>query len=189
MRLISKAFLYLTGWKITAQIPLEEYKKMVVIMAPHTSYWDFFIGSPGFRSLGIKNVKFLIKKELYRFPYKTLFHLFNGIPVERGDTNNLVKQLTDHFKKNDEFVILITPEGTRKRTSNWKKGFYFIATHANVPIGLGYLDYAKKEGGIGKIFHPTGDYEKDMAEIWDFYNDKTAKFPKNFNLSPMYREK
>jgi hypothetical protein len=67
---------------------------------------------------------------------------------------------------------------------NCKKGFYFIASHTNVSIGLGYLDYAKKVGGIGRTFCPTGVYEKDIAEIKEFYKDKTAKFPKNFNLAP-----
>ena len=111
------------------------------------------------------------------------------MPVDRGRSSNMVDQVVEMFNQKDRFSLVITPEGTRKLTPHWKKGFYYIATKANVPIYLAYLNYDKKEGGAGKIFYPTGDYEKDMIEIEEFYKDKIAKFPKKFNLSKENRNK
>ena len=111
------------------------------------------------------------------------------MPVDRGRSSNMVDQVVEMFNQKDRFSLVITPEGTRKLTPHWKKGFYYIATKANVPIYLAYLNYEKKEGGAGKIFYPTGDYEKDMMEIEGFYKDKIAKFPENFNLSKENRNK
>ncbi|MCK9163545.1 MAG: acyltransferase, partial [Bacteroidales bacterium] len=99
-----------------------------------------------------------------------------------------VEQIVEIFNTREEFSLVITPEGTRKYTDHWKKGFYHIALKANVPVYLAYLDYEKKEGGPGKIFHLTGNFENDIAEIQEFYKDKVAKYPENFSLSKQYQK-
>jgi 1-acyl-sn-glycerol-3-phosphate acyltransferase len=95
--------------------------------------------------------------------------------------------MVDMFSKNKDTHLIICPEGTRKAVKHWKKGFYLIAQGANVPIILGFIDYKKKYCGIERIFYPTGDYEKDLAEIWDYYKDIKAKHPEGFNLDEQYR--
>ena len=78
---------------------------------------------------------------------------------------------------NPSMAMLITPEGTRKAVKKWKTGFYRVALQANVPIALGYLDYAKKIAGVGKIIYPTGDMIADLTEIVNFYRTITPRYP------------
>lgn len=163
-------------------------QKCIFIEAPHTSMWDFVWGCLGLWKLKVKP-NFLIKKEMFVFPLGGILKALGGMPVDRGKSSNMVEQVVEMFNQRDRFSLVITPEGTRKLTHHWKKGFYYIATKANVPIYLAYLNYNKKEGGAVKIFYPTGNYEKDMMEIQEFYKDKIAKFPKNFNLSKENRNK
>ncbi|MBK7173019.1 MAG: 1-acyl-sn-glycerol-3-phosphate acyltransferase [Bacteroidales bacterium] len=184
---ISHIILKMAGWKISGSMP-SSLKKCIVVMAPHTSNWDFFIGWLGFNVLGLKS-KYLIKKEAFFFPLGTIVRKIGGIPVDRGKSTNIILQITELFKERNELILTVTPEGTRSLNRNWKKGFYTIALHANVPIVLGFLDYKKKIGGLGPIIMVTGDFEKDMEMIEAFYADKTARFPENFNLSPQNFQK
>jgi 1-acyl-sn-glycerol-3-phosphate acyltransferase len=176
--LFSRLMLRLMGWKITSVIPAGT-KKCVIAVAPHTSYWDFVIGRLAYWLLGVK-ASFLIKREVFRFPFKRLLLHMGGIPVDRGRSSKMVDQVVEKFKKSETLFIVITPEGTRKPVRQWKKGFYYIASQAGVPIALGYLDYAKKEGGVGKVIIPNGDMEGQMKEIMAFYSGMTPKHPEKF---------
>jgi len=180
LALFSKLMLRLMGWKIISVIP-PGTKKCVIAVAPHTSYWDFVIGRLAYWVLGVK-ASFLIKKEAFRFPFKHLLLHMGGVPVDRGRSGKMVDQVVERFKKSESFIIVITPEGTRKPVRQWKKGFYYIANQAQVPIALGYLDYAKKEGGVGKVIFPNGDMESQMKEIKEFYRGMTPKHPERFFL-------
>jgi 1-acyl-sn-glycerol-3-phosphate acyltransferase len=182
LKLFSKIFLKIIGWKIKGQFPTE-IKKAVVIAAPHTSGWDFIIGRAGFHVLGIRKINFLIKKEAFKFPVGPIIKVWGAIPVDRGKNNNTITMAGKMFQEKENLLLLITPEGTRKYTEHWKKGFYFIAFNAKVPIVLSYVDYGKKEGGIGPVIFPSGNFEEDFKLITDFYKTKTAKFPEDFNLS------
>lgn len=157
------------------------------MMAPHTSNWDFFYGWFGYSSLGV-NSKYLIKKEAFAFPIGIITKALGGIPVDRKASTNIVLQVGELFRQREELLITITPEGTRSLNYNWKRGFYYIALNAGVPIGIGFLDYKNKVGGIGKIIMPTGDYEEDMKIIEEFYSDKHACYPEKFSLSPQNRK-
>ena len=176
---LSRLILRMMGWKITSVIP-PGTKKCVIAVAPHTSYWDFVIGRLAYWLLGVK-ASFLIKKELFRFPFKGPLIRMGGIPVDRGRSSRMIAQVVEKFDNSESLFIVITPEGTRKPVKQWKKGFYYIASQARVPIALGYLDYAKKEGGVGKVIFPDGDMEKQMKEIMEFYRDMTPKYPERFN--------
>lgn len=187
MKFISYLFLKFGGWKLQGKIP-PEIKKAVVIAAPHTSGLDFAVGRAGFYLIGIRKIQFFIKKEMFRFPLGILIRALGAVPVDRGKKNNLVDQITQIFEEKKSFYLLITPEGTRKYIANWKKGFYLIAVKANVPIVVSFLDYGKKECGIGFVLYPSGDFEKDFKIITDFYKTKTARYPKDFNLSEMYQK-
>ena len=169
----------LLGWK--ANFSCEIPDKCVVCIAPHTSNWDFVIGIL-FKSAYKIKANFFIKKEWLRFPTKTLISKLGGIPINRNKQQSTTDIIAAEFSKHKNLIIGIAPEGTRKRNPNWKMGFYYIATKANVPVLLVYIDYKNKTVGIGKKFLPTGNIEKDITEISDFYKDITAKFPKNFSL-------
>jgi len=170
------SFIYhLLGWKAEGEIPTE-IKKYILLAAPHTSNWDFFYGRIYFIMKGVP-LKFFIKHEWYIFPLNYIFNWLGGIPVNRGVNENLTDQIAAVFKSHDELAIMIPPEGTRSYNPNWKKGFYYISQKANVPIVLGYIDYENKIGGLGPVFYITGDVEKDIETIKDFYRGIKGKFP------------
>jgi 1-acyl-sn-glycerol-3-phosphate acyltransferase len=178
---LAKFVLRLMGWHTSAVLP-EDICKVVLIVAPHTSYWDFVIGRMTFWSSKLK-IRVLIKKEAFVFPLGWFLRKLGGVPVARGQRNNLVEQAASTFQMNSTMVLVITPEGTRRKVRHWKKGFYYIALEAKVPIALGFIDYGTKTGGIGPLVYPTGNYEKDMTVIMDFYRDKKGRYPENFNLN------
>jgi len=178
----NKIILKIIGWDADWD-SIPDIKKAVVIMAPHTSNWDFFIGRLAFVVQGI-NVSFLIKKEAFFFPFAGLLKRKGGIPVDRGRKSNIVQQVVDEFNKADELMVVITPEGTRSYVKKWRKGFYHIAMAANVPICVGYMDYKKKIGGIKKIIYPTGDIQKDCKEIVEIYKTVTPRHPEKYNKNP-----
>ncbi len=179
---ISVLILKLIGWEITGCIP-PEIKKSIMIIAPHTSNKDFFIGRLAFWQLKLP-VRFIIKKEFFFFPLGIIIKALGGLPVNRAAGTAMINEVSEIIKTKEEIVITITPEGTRKLTRDWKKGYYFLAMKTKIPIVLGYLNYKDKKGGIGPVLYPTGDYEKDFEFITDFYK-KTAypRFPEKFNLS------
>lgn len=179
--MISALILKILGWKINGVMP-EGVTKCVVVVAPHTSNMDFILGRLGFNVLGIRTC-FLIKKEFFFFPVGPVIKLLGAIPVDRKNNTRMIEKLSALFAEKESLIITITPEGTRKLNPRWKKGFYTLALRAKVPIGIGYLDYKKKEIGIAGVFDPTGDYENDMEPLYEFYRSKTARFPENFNLS------
>nr|WP_192820779.1 lysophospholipid acyltransferase family protein [Rufibacter sp. LB8] len=164
-----------SGWKLNGGMP-PNVKQAIMIAAPHTSNWDFVYARAAFYLMDVP-VKLTIKKEAFFFPMGYLLKAMGAVPVDRKKNNNLVAAMVDIFKTHDEMVMLVTPEGTRKYQPRWKKGFYYTAVGANVPILLGYLDYAKKEAGVGPLIQPTGDFDADMKKILDFYRTVTPRFP------------
>lgn len=158
------------------------------MMAPHTSNWDFLYGWLGYMSIGV-DAKYLIKKEAFAFPLGGILKALGGLPVDRQASTNIVHQVGEMFKESDNLFITITPEGTRSLRDTWKRGFYHIAELARVPVAFGFLDYKNKVGGIGGMLFPTGNYDEDLKIIESFYEDKVARFPEKFNLSPQYRKK
>ena len=178
---ISSFILHLFGWHTSGAIP-SGINKVIMIVAPHTSYWDFVIGRLTFWGSKVK-IRVLIKKEVFVFPLGVILRKLGGLPVARGKKNNMIDEVVKLFEESESLVVVITPEGTRRLVRQWKKGFYLIAMAAKVPIALAYIDYANKKGGVGPILYPTGNFEKDMEFINQFYLDKTGKHPEKFNLS------
>ena len=113
-----------------------------------------------------------------------------AIPVDRGHQNHLVEQMVEMFSQCENTHLVICPEGTRKKVKHWKKGFYVIAEGAHLPIALGFIDYKKKLCSLEKVIYPSGDYEKDLAEIWDYYRSRKVmgKHPELFNLYDEYEK-
>lgn len=170
------------GWTIVGEIP-PDVKKCVIAVAPHTCIDDFILGRLAYFALDLP-VKFLIKKEFFENPLlRPLLIKMGGIPVDRSRNNNTVNEVSALFKKYDTLNIVITPEGTRKLVRHWKKGFYYIAEKAHVPIVLGFLDFKKKELGFGPILQPSGNFDEDWIIMEKFYRGITAKYPEKYNLS------
>jgi 1-acyl-sn-glycerol-3-phosphate acyltransferase len=170
-------FARLAGWKIDQNYP-KDIKKAVVVVGPHTSNWDFIIGKIAFSLYGI-NGKFLIKKDLFFFPLGILLRKMGGIPVDRSKNNRMTDQAVSYFENNESMFMVFTPEGTRKYNPNWKKGFYYIAQKANVPIYIAYIDYSNKIGGFHSIFQPTGNVDEDLKTIKNILGQYKGKFPEN----------
>jgi 1-acyl-sn-glycerol-3-phosphate acyltransferase len=174
-----KKIFRLKGWEIEGGIP-SEIKKCVLIAAPHTSNWDFVFGIGALAEFRY-DVKYLAKKELFRFPLKNMFIELGGVPVDRSKSSSMVDAMTEMIKSKDEIIVMIPPEGTRKRVEKWKSGFYHVALGSGVPIMPGYLDYKRKIAGIGPAIFPTGNREEDFQKLRDFYKTINAKYPENFN--------
>lgn len=172
------------GFKFVSNVP-KDLNSFVMIGAPHTSNWDF-ISAMALCSLMKKPTHFVIKNEWMRFPLGFFFKSLGGIGIDRNlikknegmsSTDSMAKLFTDHT----DFVLMISPEGTRKANPNWKTGFYYIALKAKVPIVLAFVDYDKKVGGLGKVIYPK-NYEQDMEEIISFYKNIVGKRPELFAL-------
>lgn len=181
------------GWEIDNHWPLN-LDQCVMIAAPHTSNWDALYARLALKAMGV-NVRITIKDSYMKFPFGPFVRAMGGIGIDRrpkveGEQRlSMVNVMSNLFKDHPKLVMLVTPEGTRAKQEQWKTGFYHVATNAGVPIALAYMDYAKKKTGVGKIVYPTGDYEKDMAEIMDFYAQIHAKFPESFSVDQRYYAK
>lgn len=169
--------LKLFGWKIDETSP-EDVKKAVIVVGPHTSNWDFIIGKIAFMHYGVKGL-FLIKKELFFPPMGWILKAMGGIPVDRKKKNNMTDFAVSLFNESDTCFLVFTPEGTRSYNANWKKGFYYIAQKANVPIYIAYMDYKNKKGGFHSLFQPTGNADHDIRYIKSVLSQFEGKVPAN----------
>lgn len=174
----SKAILKMAGWKLGSTEGVD-LPKCVVCVAPHTSNWDFPLGKLFYTSIGCE-AGFLIKREWFFFPFNIIFKALGGVPIDRGKRTSVTEQMVEAFALRHVFHLAVTPEGTRKRTTEWKRGFYYIALKAKVPILLAYFDYAKKEVGIKTVFYPTGDTAGDIRQIRLWYKGVKGRNPQNF---------
>ena len=173
-------YLKMRGFTFVGQFP-EGVDKAIIISAPHTAIEDFVIGRCFFWMEG-RQVKFLIKKEFFRFGLGWLLKRIGGIPVDRSRGNNMVAKTAKVFHQYDKLNIVITPEGTRKRVEKWKRGFYYMAELAQVPVVLGFIDFKTRRCGYGPSFMPSGDFDKDWPMIEDFYRGMQGKKKGLFNL-------
>ena len=173
---IAKALLRFSGWQIVGEIP--DLRKAIYIVAPHTSNWDAFWLLAAKIVLHLE-ARFLAKHTLFWWPLGAVLNWLGAIPVDRSRGAGVVDQLVELFNTSDRLNLALAPEGTRKWTQYWKSGFYRIAVEADVPIVLCFIDYGSKKMGIGGVFRPTGDREKDLRYLRDFYMPLTPRRPRN----------
>ncbi len=176
-RWLGRASYSLTGWHIVGAMP--DLPKFVLIVAPHTSNWDFFVGVGALFSLGLR-VSYLGKESIFRGPTGRIMRWLGGIPVDRSVSRDSVTEMVDTFHGRDRLVFVFTPEGTRKRVEEWKTGFYHVAFGAKLPIVPVAFDYGRKAVIIGPPFYPTGDADRDIAKLRRSYSGVTARRPENF---------
>jgi 1-acyl-sn-glycerol-3-phosphate acyltransferase len=163
------------GWKTVGEIPPIE--KAVFVAAFHTSNWDGFWLLVYKFALNV-DVSFLAKHTLFWWPLGPFLTKLGAIPIDRAHTHSTVQQLVDTFRSRDHLYLALAPEGTRKWQPYWKSGFYQIAKKAGVPIVLAYIDYRKKEMGIGITIEPS-DRDKDLLLMREFYRGVTPRHPLN----------
>lgn len=175
---IGKAVLAASGWEVEGGAPDEP--KYVAIAAPHTSNWDLVYSLAIGFVLGL-DIHWIGKHTLFAPPFGGVMRWLGGIPVDRRSRQDVVRKMADEFAARDRFVLLVPPEGTRAKAPHWKSGFYWIAKEADVPIVMGFLDYARKRGGLGPALRPSGDLERDLEALRAFYADKKGKFPELFS--------
>lgn len=155
--------------------------KCVIALAPHTSNWDFIIGQLYTSAIGESHV-FLMKKEWFFWPLGIIMRRMGGIPVYRNKKTKITDSVAEQAKQAEIFRVCVTPEGTRKANADWKKGFYYIALKANIPILLYGLDFKTKTIECTKKIIPNGDVENQLQEIKDYFRSYTGKHPKQFAL-------
>lgn len=173
------SFIYkrIFGWKYVVETP--DFDKCIICAAPHTSNWDFVIGKLFYKAIGRKTY-FMMKSDWFFFPLGYIFKWMGGIPVNRSKRTSLVEQMVEKIERAEKITIAITPEGTRSPNPNWKKGFYYIAQQAGIPIVLYGIDYKTKTIVSDKVCYPSGDFDKDMAEIKAYFMRFHGRHPENF---------
>lgn len=167
------------GWKARVTEPHPE--KYIICLAPHTSNWDFLIGQLYSVSQGM-NSNFLMKKEWFFWPLGPIFRHLGGIPVFRSKHSSMTDNMAEAARRADTFRLCITPEGTRSANAEWKKGFYYIAQKAGIPILLYGIDYEKRLITCTKTILPDGDIDRQMREIKLYFKDFKGKHPENFTI-------
>lgn len=171
---IARLVLQLVGWRIEGTVP--PYKKMIFVGAYHTSNLDGFLLVAAAFALRHR-VLWMVKHTIMKFPLSLLLRALGALPINRASSHGVVEQVVDEFNRRETMKLVIAPEGTRRKVSRWKRGFYVIAQQAGVPIVLAAPDYKRRAVVIGPAMFVTGDVEADLAIIRNFFSDKTPRFP------------
>lgn len=162
------------GWTLEGELPAVD--KAVFIGAPHTSNWD------GFWFMAYKvyldvDMNYLAKHTLFWWPLGPVLRSLGAMPVDRAVSADMVRQIVDEFAQRDRFWFALSPEGTRRWQPYWKTGFYRIASLANVPIVLVFIDYGSRRIGIGPTLPVTHDAEAILGNIREFYAPFVGRIP------------
>jgi len=182
LRPLAILLLRTVGWRAAGKLP--EARKAVVVAGPHTSNWDGVL----LVLLGLElraDLRWLGKRELFPWPLAGIMKWLGGVPVNRSKRTQLTEQVADVIVRSDGLLLVITPEGTRSHVDRWKTGFYRIAQLAEVPIALGFVDYATRTGGIGPAFQPAPKDQpmdslrvrQDLDRMQAFYATKRGLYP------------
>jgi 1-acyl-sn-glycerol-3-phosphate acyltransferase len=176
-RTLGRTALGLSGWRMEGMLP--PLPKFVVIVAPHTSNWDFFVGIGAVFALGLR-ISFLGKDSLFRGLQGPIMRWLGGIAVDRSVSRDRVAEMVEVFRSRDRLVVGVTPEGTRKKVADWKTGFYHVAKGANVPILPVAFDYSRKKIIFFPAFTPTGDAKRDIEFLKGLFQPAMARRTGNF---------
>lgn len=166
-----------SGWRFEGSVP--DVRKMVLIVAPHTSNWDFPVGLQAKLALRL-GCTFIGKHTLFRWPLGVLMRWLGGIPVDRKAAAGFASEVARVMREADRMTVALAPEGTRKLVPQWKSGFYRIAVEAGAPILPVGFDYSRKVVFFAPLFHPTGDYATDLAELRSYYRPEMGQKPANY---------
>ena len=169
------------GWTVENKLLDNMPLKAVIVVAPHTSLYDFILGFMAYKAMGIK-AHFLIKKEAFFFPLGIILRKRGGIAVDRHNKNTIVDDVIVEFNKNESFILTITPEATRSKVEQWKDGYHRISIGADVPVLIGYMDYKLKKIGVLQEYKLQGDSDYDTLQIQKFYIGMQGRHTDKFYL-------
>ena len=177
IRWFGRTFYRAIGWKLEGKIT--DAERVMVVAAPHTSNWDFVFGI--LVILGINaRVRWLGKHTIFKFGVTWFFRWLGGIPVNRERPDEVMGYVDAAVEKDNGLVLVMAPEGTRKKVTKWKTGFLRIAKKNKCVIQLGALDFANRRIVLGDVFEPTGDNEADIAAIIEYYSQFAGRHPDQF---------
>jgi len=162
-------------WSMNGEFPAH-VKKCVVAVIPHTSWWDFPLGII-LRNVWNVKINFVGKKSLFKPPFGWYFRWMGGAPVDRSKNSDTVTATAEVFKTRETFRLTLAPEGTRKKVTTLKSGFYYIAKKAEVPIVLIAFDFGKKEVKVSQPLWPTDDKEADFNTYKAFFEGVKGRVP------------
>ncbi|MDC6389943.1 1-acyl-sn-glycerol-3-phosphate acyltransferase [Maribacter sp. PR1] len=168
-------FIYfkLMGWTVSGDFP-SHLDKCVIIVVPHTSWWDFLLGLI-IRKVWNEEINYIGKKSLFDSPFGWFFRWTGGAPIDRSKNSDTVSATVKIFKERKKFRLALSPEGTRKKVEKWKTGFYYIAKQAEVPIVLVAFDFGKKEIKVSEPKWLTNNIETDFKTYAQFYEGVMGK--------------
>jgi len=169
---LARCILRLSGWRLVGELP--DLPKLIIIGAPHSSYWDGVWGLVMKVAAGV-DISIMIKREVLNGPLGLILRPLGMIGIDRRAATNVPAQMIKRFAEHDRMWLGITPEGTRKPVRRWKQGFLRIAHGANVPIQTLFLDYPSKTFVLGPLVHASGDAEADMAAIRPLFRPYRGK--------------
>ncbi len=174
MSRLARAALAVFGWREDIRWP--PVPRCVVIVYPHTSNWDFVVGSLAKAAAGLP-AQWIGKHTIFRWPFAGVLRRMGGIPVNRREAAGLVDALVREMKGRPWMWLAMAPEGTRAKADHWKSGFYRLAVEAGVPVGLAFIDWRDRVVGLHAYLRMTGDEEKDLASIREAYAGKVGRWP------------
>jgi 1-acyl-sn-glycerol-3-phosphate acyltransferase len=175
MRKACLALLKLFGWSSVLVWPPEP--RGLILVYPHTSNWDFVIGVL-FRVGNGLPAHWMGKDTMFKWPFGGFLRRIGGVPINRRQSTGVIGALLEEFRRRDWLWLAVAPEGTRSYTDHLKSGFYQIARAADVPIGLAYIDYGRRQVGIDTYVRMTGDEARDLETLRAYYSDKHARVPR-----------
>jgi 1-acyl-sn-glycerol-3-phosphate acyltransferase len=176
-RFVGVLGLRLLGWRVDGGFP--DRPKLVIIVAPHTSNWDFVVGFMAYLALEI-DATWFGKHTLFWWPLGPVLRHFGGIPVLRSRSMNVVELYVREFARRERMVLALAPEGTRRRVATWRSGFYHIARQAGVPILPVAFDWSARRVRFFPTLEPTGDEETEIAALRSLYEARMARDPSRF---------
>ncbi len=179
--MIGRATLRLWRWRIDGSLP--ELPKFVIVVAPHTSNWDFPVGVFAMFALDLR-IHWFGKDTLFHGPFGWLLRALDGRPVRRDAPEGVVAEMAGIVRAERQFLLALAPEGTRKPVQQWRTGFYHIAHAAGVPIVPVWFDWSRHEIGIGSPMWTTGDVRSDLARLQSLYRADMARNPGGFVEGP-----
>lgn len=174
LRRLATLGLRLLRWRVRGEFP--DAAKFVIVVAPHTSNWDFIVGFLAYLALELDTAWFG-KASIFAWPFGPILRRFGGLPIRRGASENVVDRSIAESQQRSRFVLALAPEGTRRRVHSWRSGFYYIALGAGLPIVAVSLDFAKREIEVGPTYRPTGDYAVDLGRLLDRYARVAGRHP------------
>lgn len=168
------------GWKVHGKISDEfNEKKLVVIVAPHTSNWDGILGVAAIAGLDAR-ISFIGKDAAFKYGLGAFLRYMGGIPIDRSNPGGVINDAIEKIKRLNGTLLGMSPEGTRSKVEAWKTGFLRIAQGIDAKIIPASICFSKKEILLGKVFTPTGDNKKDIRDLQEYYKVFTAKHPEKY---------